>query len=461
MFERFHKYYTKVISEKKEAVSEEEKKELELKEKSRKISIKEAATASAGVSFGDNYIGPYLIAINATLFQIAAFNSLIGLLAPIAQLFTSKLIEKKNRKSIVIKFVFWQILVWLPIIVSVFLFLNGFKFVPLLIIGLWAVYAFLGNLAAPAGNSWIGDLVPEEKRGRYFALRNVISGFIALITVLIASLFLDYSKRINLLFYCFAFLFLVSMILRFVSLSYTKKLYEPKLVLPEGYYFTFWQFLKRMKSNNFGRFTIYRSLFALSVNIAGPFFAVYALRQLGFSYFQFTLALIIVPTLIQIIAWPFWGKFSDKYGNLETLKIAGFLASLFPLLWLASGSFPYIVLVPMVLNGIAWSGMNLATTNFIFDNVSPKRRSLCFAYFSVIAGIGVSIGAGLGGYLSRLPLNLAINVFLFLFLISGFLRLITIFALGKRVKEVRPVAIRRPLYQYLQLLFRPFFRKGN
>ena len=115
----------------------------------------------------------------------------------------------------------------------------------------------------------------------------------------------------------------------------------------------------------------------------------------------------------------------------------------------------------MVLNGIAWSGMNLATTNFIFDNVSPKRRSLCFAYFSVIAGIGVSIGAGLGGYLSRLPLNLAINVFLFLFLISGFLRLITIFALGKRVKEVRPVAIRRPLYQYLQLLFRPFFRKGN
>ena len=113
----------------------------------------------------------------------------------------------------------------------------------------------------------------------------------------------------------------------------------------------------------------------------------------------------------------------------------------------------------MVLNGIAWSGMNLATTNFIFDSVSPKKRSLCFAYFSVIAGIGVSIGAGLGGYLSRLPLNLGINIFLFLFLISGLLRLITIFALSKRVKEIRQVKIRRPFYQYLQIFLHPFFRK--
>jgi len=461
MFERFYEYYTKVISEKKEVNSEEEKKELELKEKSRKISIKEAATASAGVSFGDNYVGPYLIALNATLLQIALFNSLIGLFAPLAQLFTPKLIEKKNRKLIVVKFVFWQILVWLPIIVSVFLFLNGFKFVPLLIIGLWAIYAFLGNLAAPAGNSWIGDLVPEEKRGRYFALRNAISGFISLISVLIASLLLDYSKKFGLLFYCFAFLFFLSMILRFISLSYTKKLYEPKLVLSEDYYFSFWQFLKKIRTNNFGLFTIYRSLFALSVNIAAPFFSVYALRQLGFSYFQFTIALIIVPTLIQIIAWPFWGKFSDKYGNLETLKISGFLAALFPLLWLPSRVFLYIVLVPMILNGIAWSGMNLATTNFIFDNVSSKRRSLCFAYFSVILGIGASLGAGLGGYFSKLPLNLNMNIYLFLFLISGLLGLITIFALSRKVKEVRQVTTRRPLYQYLQLLFRPFFKSPH
>jgi MFS family permease len=437
-------------------ISEEE----DLKDKSLRITVKENALGSAAGSIGDTYITPYLIAVKATLSEIAAFTSITSLVAPLAQLFTSRLIEKFGRKKIVFRLAILQALIWLPIIASVLLYLNGLKNISFLIIVLWTVYALVGNLSAPAGNSWIGDLVPEIKRGRYFAFLNSTGSIISLIGVIASSFFLDYGKQRNNLFYCFIALFGASAIFRFFALYYTKQKYEPKLTLEEGYYFSFWSFIKRMKNNNFGKFVLHRSIFALAVNIAAPFYGVFVLRELGFSYVQYTIALIIVPTVIQVILFPFWGKFSDKYGNVETLKASGLLASIYPILWIFSQNFYYILLVPMILNGIAWAGLNLATANFIFDNVTPKRRSLCFAYFSVLAGFGVFIGAGLGGFLAKMPIGF-MNIFLFIFLISGILRLISILIFGRKVNEVRPVKGVKLPYHYLQLLFRPFFRRGD
>jgi len=462
MLEKFIEYYKQIISEEKSEVSEEEKKEQELKEKSLTLTFKESMAGSAAGAVADTYVSPFLIAIGATLSQIAAFTSITNLIAPLAQLFTTKLIEKKGRKKVVLQLALSQTLIWLPIIASIFLYLHGFRFTPTLIIILWTVYSFLGNLAAPASNSWMGDLVPEEKRGRYFALLNSVASIVSLIGVICASLILDFGKKKSILFYCFISLFFVGMLLRLFSLKYTKKKYEPKLALEEGYYFSLWSFIKTMRKNNFGRFVIYRSLFALANNIAEPFFAVFVLRELGFSYLQYTIALIIVPSFIQIVLFPLWGIFSDKYGNLETLKIAGLLASLYPFLWIISQNFYYIIFVPMILSGMGWSGINLATANFIFDNTTSKKRSLCFAYFSVFLGCGVFVGANLGGFLAKLPINF-INNFLLLFLISGTLKLITIYLMPKRVKEVRRVQKRGSFYQnfsrYLQLFFRPFFGK--
>ena len=460
MIEKFLNYYKEIISEDKPELSESEKKEEKLKEKSLGITVKERSLGSAATAVGSTYIMPYLIAVKATLPEIAAFTSITHLVAPLAQLFTPKLIEKFGRKKIVVRLAIFQALVWLPIIASVFLYLNGLKNVSFLIIVLWTAYSLVGNLSAPAGNSWIGDLVPEAKRGRYFALLSSFASIVFLVGVIASSFFLDYGRQKNILFYCFIALFGVSIIFKIFSINYTRKKYEPKLTLKEDYYFSFWEFIKRIKNNNFGRFVIYRSTFALAISIASPFYGVFVLRELNFSYPQYAISLIVVPTIIQIILFPFWGKFSDRYGNVETLKAGGLLASVCPLLWIFSQNYYYILFVPMVISGIAWAGFNLATANFIFDNVTPEKRSLCFAYFSVLIGAGIFIGAGLGGFLSKLPMGF-MNIFLFLFLISGILSFINILILGRKVNEVRPVKGTKLPYHYLQFLFKPFFRRGH
>jgi len=67
--------------------------------------------------------------------------------------------------------------------------------------------------------------------------------------------------------------------------------------------------------------------------------------------------------------------------------------------------------------------VHLAASNFIYDSVSVQRRGICVAYYNILIGIGVFIGAGIGGLLAE---NLTINFMnslLFIFLISGVVRL--------------------------------------
>jgi len=91
---------------------------------------------------------------------------------------------------------------------------------------------------------------------------------------------------------------------------------------------------------------------------------------------------------------PLWGRFSDKQGNLISLKITGILIPLIPLLWLFSSAPRYLILVE-AFGGFVWTGFDLASVNFVYDAVSQQRMGLCFAHFGVLNGLGTCATLGL------------------------------------------------------------------
>ena len=208
-----------------------------------------------------------------------------------------------------------------------------------------------------------------------------------------------------------------------------------------------------MPYNNFGRFVLFMGFFNFVVMIGSPFFTVYMLRDLGFSYT--TLMFVnISASFFSLLALPVWGKLSDRYGNKEMLKVSCTLIPLLCFLWVLSPSPIYLILVPQLISGIGWAGFNLSASNFIYDSVSPERRGLCVAYYSVISGAGVFLGALVGGLLAQ---NLTINFMnklLFIILISGVGRAVVSLIFLPRIKEVRKVKEKRKLFQYL-FEFRP------
>ena len=442
--------------EKEEKILDDVKEKMQ-KEKTMKLSVKEGAAASVMGGFGESYITPFALALNANNAQIGLLSSFTGLLGPLSQLKGSKLMEKYSRKKITVTFVALQALMWLPILLLSFFFWQNLftSYLPIILIIFYSLYAIFGSLAGPSWFSLMGDIVPEKIRGRYFSRRNTISGIVVLITTLIAAFLLDLFKTKGLLLLGFSILFFVSGIFRLISTYILKKHYYPKLKLEKGYYFSFFQFVKKAPYNNFGKFVIYIALINFTVQIAAPFFTVYMLKDLGFNYLTFTLV-NISQSIFTLLSLQLWGKFSDKYGNRELLRIGSILVPFIPILWLFSSSPIYLMLVVQLVAGIGWAAFNLAASNFIYDSVSVQRRGICVAYYSLMNGIGIFLGAALGGLLAQYLIISFMNKLLFIFLLSGIARLIVSLVMMPKIKEIRQVSkLRANPFLYIKEILSP------
>ena len=416
------------------------KKEENLRHKARRLSIKEGIFASAKGSFGDYYLSPFAIAINSSNSLIAMFSAISGLLGPITQIFGSKLMQKNSRKSIILRAVFLEALMWLPMIAIAILFYKGIivSILPFMLLAVFSVYIILAHLGAPAWFSWMGDLVDEDKRGQWFSKRNLIAGFVSITLALIASFFLDYFKSKNWTLFGFMVLFLLAFLARMTSLRIIKKQYEPKIRIRKGDYFGFYSFIKKAPLTNFGRFSIFRAMFSFAGSISAPLLAVYLLRNIGFDYRTYMIV-ILAGSAFSLIVLEIWGKLADKYGNCLVLKLTAIPIAILPLLWILSPSPIYLILVPSVISGVAWAGFGLSSGNFIYDNVSPQKRGLAVSYYNMMNGIGTFFGAGLGAILIKIINTNRLEPIFAVFIIGGVARIIVALVGIIKIKEIRKV----------------------
>lgn len=419
-------------------VKEETPKAKELKHKARRASIKEGIFAVFQTSLGNRYVSPFAIAINASNSLVALLGAIGGLLGPLSQLFSSRLIEKHSRKKIVLRAVLIEALMWIPFIIIGFLFYKGIilNLLPILLVVSFTIQLVIANIAGPAWFSWMGDIVDGEYRGRWFSKRNLILGFVSITLALLASFFLDYSKKQNWVMFGFIILFLLAMLGRLISRRCFKGQYEPKIKLKKGYYFSFWDFVRKAPKTNFGKFAIYRCFLAFSTAIAGPLIAVYLLRTLKFNYVTY-MFITLAGGMFALLLIELWGKFADRYGNYKVMVISSFFIPAIPILWILSKSPIYLILIPSIIGGISWAGFNLAAGNFIYDNVSQERRGLVVSYYNMLFGIGTFLGAVLGAILIKYLNTSFVQPIVLIFMISGVLRMITVMVGLPRLKEVR------------------------
>ncbi len=409
-----------------------------LKHKARRLSIKEGMLTSAKTAFGYNYISPFAIAINASNSIVAMLSSIVGILGPLSQIFGSRLIEKYSRKKIIMKAVFFEALMWFPFIIIALLFYKGIitNILPLMLLLIFAVYTIVNNIGHPAWFSWIGDLVDDKYRGRWFSKRNLLNGFIAIVIGISSSFFLDYTKKMGFIMFGFITLFSLAFLTRLTGWKILKKQYEPKIKLEKGYYFSFWDFLLKNPKDNFRKFSIYRFWLSLACSISSPLLAVYLLRILGFGYTIYMI-IIFAGTIFSLTVLELWGKFADRYGNYRVLGIASILIPIIPILWILSPNPIYLIFVPALISGISWAGFNLATGNFIYDNVSQQKRSLAVSYFNMLGGFGTFIGAGIGAILIKFLTIQIIKPIIAIFIFGSLMRMIVVFYGIPHIKEIR------------------------
>ena len=393
----------------------------------------DGAFASVMAGLRDTFVVPFGIALGAVTSQIGILSSLPNLVASLVQIKSADVTEKlKSRKKVINVSIFIHALMFLPILAIPFLLKNGqIEF----LIFFYVLHLSFGNFAAPPWGSLMSEYIPSSKRGKFFGFRNKMLGFISVASAFLGGFLLNRFQKGN-IFIGYAILFFVALGTRLVSWYYLNKMYEPPFRIEKEARFSFFEFVANIRTSNFTKFVFYAAAMMFCVNIAAPFFAVYMLRDLKMSYLVYTVV-TMAGTLTTLLVMDRWGFMADLFGNIKVLRLCSFFVPFVPLLWLFSSNTMYLILI-QVIAGFFWSGFNIAISNFIYDAVSPQKRTRCIAYFNVINGIALSLGAVLGGYAAKfLPPFFGYRL-QSLFLLSGILRLcVAIFSFG--LMEVRTV----------------------
>ncbi len=420
------------------------------------LALKQAICWAIMFGVSENIFSLFAIHLNAPLFILSALSWIPGFLGPFIQILSTNILEVyPKRVKLIFTSVFVQAFCFLPLVIialyppaikdaaspkemnlSLYVFLISFLFI-----------TFGGHFSSPPWQSLVGDLIKKNERGIFFARMSRLNQFFSLASLILVSYVLylvshKYKNSVEILSFVFAGCFFIAFVARYFSGSFIRKMVETPFQAPQGSSFTFWQFIKRAPESNFVRFVIFSAVLNCGACISAPYFINYWINTLQYSKSEW-LVLQALSTIASIFTLLIWGRFSDIFGNKKTLKYSSFIIALVPFFWLLSDNL-YYLFVLNIIGPIFWTGFNLSTVNYIYEAASQPKRARCFAYYSLINGIGILLGTNIGWlievYSSTHFFSYQFNSpFCWVLIVSGLVRLSACFAFLGSFKELRDV----------------------
>ncbi|GAB4336584.1 MAG: MFS transporter [Desulfobulbaceae bacterium] len=395
---------------------------------------------------GESYIGPFGIFLQATTLQIGLLATLPQCVESISQWISALALDRyRSRRTVMVRWATIQALTWLPVAALPFLFGKGPQAAMILILLVIVSHVATGVID-PVWSSLMGDLVPAEKRGGFFGRRSRLTGMCSFLGLLLAGAVLHLFKQWELAAWGFAVIFTVASLARLHAVHWMKRYEDPEYVVQPEDVFSFWQFLKRARTSNFAKFVFFFAAMNFGVAFSSPYFALYMLRDLGFSYLEFT-SISAMSAISQFLTFRYWGDISDRFGNKKILNVCSWGVGVVPLFWLFSTNLFYLASM-QIFAGCVWAGFNLASANFIYDACSPPKRARCVAYRSVTNSVFVLAGSMAGALTAgQVPAVIHLgplswqpsHTITLLFLVSGLLRMTAAGVLLRKFHEVREV----------------------
>ncbi|MGE7776305.1 MFS transporter [Chitinophaga sp. NPDC101104] len=391
---------------------------------------------------------------NLQLGLIAALPTMVNMF----QLISIWLVRQfNNRRAIT---VICSLLARLPLVLIglVPLIFPGVLSLELLIPVLFFYY-LSGAIAGASWNSWMKDLIPENRLGAFFGRRSAFMQSLNVVLSLLLALGLDYVKDNFPAFemQSYGLMFVLAGTSGIIGSSMLAGTPEPKKILPRENVFVM---LRRpLRDPNFRRLLVFNSAWVFAVNIASPFFNVFMMKSMNLPL-SYIIGLTILSQVSSILTIRIWGQFADRYSNKTIIAIGAPLYIICLLAWCFVGLWSYLwpnlVLLSLIhiLMGFSNAGINLSLTNIglklaptadaiiylsakniitaIFSALAPLAGGILADYFT---GRHLKVDAEWGGPRWTKSLHIIeLQDWNFLFLFGALLGLIAVNLLAK-VKE--------------------------
>ena len=396
---------------------------------SSRLATIEGIPSAVALGIVNNYVVPCALALRATTFQVGMLSAVPQLGAALAQLKAPDLMDrlKSPKKTLLIS----VLLGALPFLALAGIAPVGTPSVVWWLLSFSTMALVLYNLPNAAWGTWVSAIVPASTRGWFLGVRSSISAAATIIAFLACGWLLDLMDGRVLV--GFSAIFAIAAVSRVVSFLLFTRMHEPAGSYVQAPRASLREAIRALSRNNMGRFLFWYGAIMFSASMSGPFFAVYMLRDLHFSYTTYTF-LTMVPSITSVVAPFLFGRLADRRGNVKMLRVITWGISITPAMWLVSHAIPWIVFVQLFA-GAMWAGFQLVTLNFVYSASTETERPANIAYLFVVNGIAAACGNLLGGAIApHLPALFGYSL-LTLFALSGTLRGLASLTLLPRVRE--------------------------
>lgn len=409
-----------------------------------RLSVWEGFLWSIMWGFGDAYISPYAIHLQATPTVIALLGSVPALVGACGQWMGALLMERHGRRrELLIAMIMIQGLSFLPLFLLPLLLPQAGAVCVLVTYTVASL--FFGGIA-PLWTSLMGDVVPDQERGHYYGARARVLNLGMIASLLGAGYLMSWASDRGHRQAGFAALFLVAALTRTGSAWLMHRHADPQLAEQPTHVLYSRAALSGMLRAPYFPYLLLQTLLGASFALAAPFFGLYMLRDLGWTYPQFTAATVVF-FVAQLMCAPWWGRMCDRHGSRTVLIASGLLITVPHLLWFGPPHFYYLLWV-QALNGAFSSGFGLASGNYFFEQVPAPDRARVVSLQTLVNSVANLVAAGwLGSWLvhhvppawawstAHLPQPSSLP---FIFLCAGLLRLALSLWLLPRLKEIPP-----------------------
>lgn len=388
-----------------------------------------------GAIFGfvDALIAPSLtLAIFIT--QLGGSSLLVGLMSAIYNggwflpqfLISHRLQQLPLKKPVYAGAAAVRIVCWLLIVPATY-FLGATNPTLLLAIffALMTVYSLAAGVAGNPFMAIVAKVIPMPRRGSFFGWREFFGTAMGLLAGYLVAVALSPERGLTFPVN-FTLLFLLTLGAAGIGLVLFTTVREPRETIT-GDGITFMQQLAAARSivrqnHQYRRYLLTRFVLAAG-DLATPFYAIYATRELGAPAAMVGLY-IAVTTLSALVATPILSHLSDRHKLDWILLLAAGATPVIPLLALSFGmwgqgdsvalAFGLIFLV----YGVGRTAANIAFPTYLLNLAPPEQRTLYIGFTNTVLGVATFIPV-VGGMLLDLFSFTPLFVITFLAATSG------------------------------------------
>ena len=352
-----------------------------------------------GASTGGMFLIGFILTLGADDIRLGLFTTL-PMAAVVLQLVSAYLIEAGmscKKLTVIAGFVSplcWLLIAAIPL--GAHFFTSSQQL--LVLLGVIILAAMAGNINANARATWIGELIPADRRARFFGSCALFAGIIGATFAVGEGRFLDFIKSRGALAFTCLFFFGTLFGLAAASLNVP----QPDCPVTRSDT-TFREALRDAWNNRPLRRLLAAHLVLALGSISAPFATAYCLRDVGMSYFG--LGCVNSITTVSILAAsPFFGKLIDRLGGRPVLIASLALMAPCGLTWFficpGRPDIAYRILPwASVWAGVTSAATNVAISTMIYKMTTARGRPVQLALYSICVVLASAPMPLLGGWL--------------------------------------------------------------